>query len=502
MRPIKLEFSGLNSYIEKTTIDFEKLMNHGMFGIFGDTGSGKSTILDAISIALYGEIPRNTQDYINTNCDKATISYEFEIKNKYNKKRYKVRKTIVRSKIGTKTFEVKLSELKNNNIEEILSEDVDEVNKKIISIIGLTFNDFTKAILLPQGRFDEFIKSTDSSKRGTLERVFNLEKYGEILNYKIKKREDEKFKLKQNLETELRKYEGVTHEAYVNELRDIESLKYYQKRKNMEFEIAQKKYKESEEIYENQSDLNKYEAIKKELELKSDNINIKRKQLENFNSAQQINPYINRVQSLKKKINENSDKMNALEKRLNILNQELVISKNKYEKSYKIKSESIPELSTQKIKIQRARELEKEIDIVEKELRQLKEVRDELNYKKHDLEKTKTELESNKDVITNSLKELEVKIDKLQISTKLKRKIFKAYNYEKEYDIMLEERNSKADKYKFIINKLDEYNLNLKYIYKDKCAIEAKLKDTIIHYDSLLKKCPGKMNDVFIKMII
>lgn len=49
--------------------------------------------------------------------------------------------------MGTKTFKAKLSELKNNNIEEVLSEDVDNVNKKIINIIGLTFNDFTKAIL-------------------------------------------------------------------------------------------------------------------------------------------------------------------------------------------------------------------------------------------------------------------------------------------------------------------------------------------------------------------
>ena len=63
-----------------------------------------------------------------------SVEYEFEIKNKYKKKRYRVSRTIVRSEMGTKTFKAKLSELKNNNIEEVLSEDVDNVNKKIINI--------------------------------------------------------------------------------------------------------------------------------------------------------------------------------------------------------------------------------------------------------------------------------------------------------------------------------------------------------------------------------
>lgn len=79
MRPIRLELTGLNSYIDKQVIDFEKLIERGLFGIFGTTGSGKSTILDAITIAMYGNISRNTKEYINSVCDKAIISYEFEI---------------------------------------------------------------------------------------------------------------------------------------------------------------------------------------------------------------------------------------------------------------------------------------------------------------------------------------------------------------------------------------------------------------------------------------
>ena len=52
MRPIKLTVKGLNSFIEEQSVDFEKLTDRGLFGIFGPTGSGKSTILDGITLAL------------------------------------------------------------------------------------------------------------------------------------------------------------------------------------------------------------------------------------------------------------------------------------------------------------------------------------------------------------------------------------------------------------------------------------------------------------------
>ena len=58
MRPLKLRLSGLHSYREEVTIDFTALGQFGLFGIFGDIGSGKSTILDGITLALYGVIDR------------------------------------------------------------------------------------------------------------------------------------------------------------------------------------------------------------------------------------------------------------------------------------------------------------------------------------------------------------------------------------------------------------------------------------------------------------
>ena len=79
MRPLKLTLRGINSYRKEQTIDFETLTSAGLFGIFGPTGSGKSSILDAITLALYARLPRSTKNFININEETAAVSFLFSI---------------------------------------------------------------------------------------------------------------------------------------------------------------------------------------------------------------------------------------------------------------------------------------------------------------------------------------------------------------------------------------------------------------------------------------
>ncbi len=100
MKPKKLVIKGLNSFIEKQEIDFETLVERGLFGIFGPTGSGKSSILDAITMALYGDIARDSTQFINLDTDSLFVSYEFQVALGDKREDYIVSRTVKRDKKG------------------------------------------------------------------------------------------------------------------------------------------------------------------------------------------------------------------------------------------------------------------------------------------------------------------------------------------------------------------------------------------------------------------
>ena len=187
MKPIKLEIEGLNSFESKQTLDFTKL-GSGVFGIFGKTGSGKSTILDAIILALYGDIERSRQniDFINTKKRKAVVSLEFEILMSGEEKRFLVTRSFQIKKNGKDVdSNAELYEIVGEN-KNLLTEGTVKVNEKIYSIISLGKNEFIKCIALPQGEFSAFLKAKQSERTEIMSNIFDLTKYGERLCLKVK----------------------------------------------------------------------------------------------------------------------------------------------------------------------------------------------------------------------------------------------------------------------------------------------------------------------------
>ncbi|OFX43743.1 MAG: hypothetical protein A2W95_02155 [Bacteroidetes bacterium GWA2_40_14] len=178
MIPIRLTIQGLYSYQEKQTIDFTKLTSAGIFGIFGSVGSGKSSILEAITFALYGETERLNQkgddrNYNMMNLKSEELLIEFVFKTGLPFNEYMA---LVKGRRNSKRFdEVKtLERTAYRKIQEgwgpILVEQLEE-------IIGLTYENFKRTIIIPQGKFQEFLQLTAAKRSEMMKELFHLQKY-------------------------------------------------------------------------------------------------------------------------------------------------------------------------------------------------------------------------------------------------------------------------------------------------------------------------------------
>lgn len=492
MKPIKLELMGLNSYTDKQTIDFEKLTSRGLFGIFGNTGSGKSTILDAITIALYGDISRDTTDYINSSCDKAIVKYEFEIGSKNNRKRYFVERTIKNSATGgTKTSRVLLGEIKDSGDIDVLADKVGEVKSKIQDIIGLTSDDFTRSVVLPQGKFSEFLKLQDRDRRKMLERIFNLEKYGEKLSNKVKARRNEAKEKITSLNGKLSQHEGITEELYEETIEELLQSKKMEKLKNEDLAIAEKEFEENKIIFEDQKSLQKYIDRKSQIDLKEKEINIKREAIERSERGENIIPHINDIKILEKDIYENSNEVQRLEGIITNIKKEIDLLSIRYEDAKKEKNEKIPLLIEEKGKLQRGIDLEEKIEILNFSIKELKKEIDIETKGKEELKKLITDLQNQVDNKYKKIQDNNKNIESLRISTQLKENIFEAYNKEEELKKIGAEREENKTLLKDVNKRIEDLKFKNIDVEKNKSSVNIKLKRLLEHQETLNRSCPG-----------
>lgn len=180
MKPTRLSLCGINSFSERAEIDFERLLEFGIFGIFGDTGSGKSTILDCIAFALYGADAlrsRSIADVINYNADSADVAFEFEIYFDGKRRKYRVERELKR-KNATQTAKVYE---RDGDRWSAIADGVRESNALLERVVGLGLKDFEKCIALPQGEFAQFVKAPRGDRLKLVSRLFDLDAYGEGL---------------------------------------------------------------------------------------------------------------------------------------------------------------------------------------------------------------------------------------------------------------------------------------------------------------------------------
>lgn len=212
MKPIRLTMQAFGSYGEKTEIDFQK--GGDFFLISGDTGSGKSTIFDAMMFALYGEVSTNgsgkenelLSQFVDVRNDKPLVSLVFTAYQHGQEETYKITRTPRHIRPAKRTGAKQQEE---GETAELLMPDgsqypgkLSDTNRKIEELVGLTADQFRKVVMIAQGEFMDFLRADSKAKTALLRDLLKTRYYANLTD-KLQKQSKEKKDAAKNQRTRM-----------------------------------------------------------------------------------------------------------------------------------------------------------------------------------------------------------------------------------------------------------------------------------------------------------
>ena len=233
MKPIKLTMQAFGPFAQTETIEFDKLGTNPLFLINGPTGSGKTSILDAICFALYGETTGNERQGIQMRCDMAapTLLTEVTLEFSLHGKSYRVIRSPEQEApkargegMTVRKHTAALYEITDE--EKLITSKTTQVKTEVTNIIGLNETQFRQVMVLPQGKFRELLLATSKEREEIFGQLFQTDIYKKI-EYALKDKASAISKAKDEFDNQIRgalQVAGVSSEAELTEQREALSL--------------------------------------------------------------------------------------------------------------------------------------------------------------------------------------------------------------------------------------------------------------------------------------
>lgn len=442
MKPIELKIKGINSFNQLQVINFEALMSGGLFGIFGDTGSGKSSILDGISLALYGAVSRSSKEFINTNCDDGTINFKFSIKNKT----YVVERTFTK-KPKSNAMET-TAHLYDVSTAVPLAETVPTVDDYCIKLIGLNKDDFFRTVILPQGKFSEFLNIKGAERGKMLERIFNLEEFGEKLRTKVDKALKQYKDTSNKLDGYLKGIGEVNQEECDSLKLELQTISNNLIEFKKEAKIIEQKYKKAKAIWDLQEEMGKYIAKLEELEEEKTQNEENKNQIKMAEKADLVKPHFDAKETSNQNLIEEKGKFNDLKTSLDKLVESKQEIYDNYDIAEKSKNEEIPALSTLKGSLESALDDEKTVTELTKKLTEIETTLSTISNQIEEQGKIQKAKTDEKDELECEIKKLKEHVADNTVTLDFRENINDASKVSNEVEQFLKEKKAKEQEIK------------------------------------------------------
>lgn len=378
MKPLKLTIQAFGPFVDKEVIDFTLLGNSPLFLINGPTGSGKSSILDAICFALYGKTTGNEREAAQMRCDQADpktlteIIFDFSL----GDKQYRVSRTPTQERAKARgegltehNGEAHLWEIDTaGETSLIVTKKLKEVTDAIETITGLNVEQFRQVMVLPQGKFRELLLADSADREKIFSKLFQTNIYKRIeesLKTKAISINNDKNAHDNQIKGILESVDLTTEDELKNELEiispELTEAKKHKEEKSKALQIELGKKESAEKL------LNQYaehattqSKIKEKEELKPD-IEQNEKKLKSAINAQKITPVYDELIRLQKEKQQLTEDIKAVELQV----KQLEISYKKSSEDLKQSKNKSKETDALKLTVNELKEYETKVDKLE-----------------------------------------------------------------------------------------------------------------------------------------
>ena len=413
MKPLNLKLSAFGPYKNEIDINFKKLGNSGIFLITGDTGAGKTTIFDAISFALFGEVSGSNRQVSSIRSDFANEDTETfaELEFIHKNKIYKIRRIpgYERSKKRGEGL-TKINPDAYLEVDDTIISGTKNVDSKIEEILGINAKQFKQIAMLAQGEFLKILFAESKDRTEIFRRIFDTSIYNQISKKLMDKTKTAKAELEQ-----LKDFFAINASNIIWNAKSTGNIESISTKDVNEVLIEEVLEKLQKEIEINKTEYKKYnediKKIEKEIEKLTEEIRIKQ---EKNNQIDLYNKLEIQKSELLKKEDEIQIKEETLKKNQDIISKILPVEKRVKEINEEI-TEKQNSIQTLKDKIEKEEEKEKQSKTITESLNKMKSMLQNYN----ELTLNKSEVEKNIQDLDEIITEIENKNKAVEVSKKL-----------------------------------------------------------------------------------
>ncbi|WP_299823983.1 AAA family ATPase [uncultured Pontibacter sp.] len=321
MKILAVRFQNLNSLKGEHEIRFDQspLAEAGLFAITGPTGAGKTTILDAITVGLYGRVHRHNEekplDLMTRHTAESTSEVTFEANGKQYRSKWQIRRS--RGKLDGKIQAIHM-ELCDLEDEKPFDLKPSQVPEKVAELCGLDYSQFLRSVMLSQGDFARFLKANSNERSNLLEKITDTGIYSEISKFAFEKAKAERQK-REDLERLLQDVQLLPEEQLQAYQQHILELTAQEKTTQTKLNALQEKVQWLQQLTQLQEKQHQHQEALHVQEQKLENLKPDFLKLHHHEQAHQFVGELAEIKSINGKVTEVQEQLQQLEKHLPVL---------------------------------------------------------------------------------------------------------------------------------------------------------------------------------------